>query len=77
MLNYLSVKLQLAWFCNNAFVAVLLRCVILMLLKDFPHKSGCAKGDLIAAPSLSPLCAVKHKQTSTAICQTFSFASPL
>ncbi len=32
---------------------VLLRCVSLMLIKDFPHKSGCAKGDLIAAPSLS------------------------
>ncbi len=39
---------------------VLLRCVILLLIKDFPHKSGCAKGDLIAAPSLSPFCVVKH-----------------
>ncbi len=46
---------------STSFVAVvLLRCVILMLIKDFPHKSGCAKGDLIAAPSLSPFCAVKH-----------------
>ncbi len=41
-------------------MVVLLRCVILLLIKDFPHKSGCAKGDLIAAPSLSPFCAVKH-----------------
>ncbi len=39
---------------------VLLCCVILMLIKDFPHKSGCAEGDLIAAPSLSLFCAVKH-----------------
>ncbi len=62
--SFTKLYMMVAGACSAPSVVcvavVLLRCVILMLIKDFPHKSGCAKGDLIAAPSLSLFCAVKH-----------------
>ncbi len=61
-----------------AYVAVvLLRCYFDVNKRFSTQIWLCQRGFNCSAFSLSFLCGKTHKQTSTVICQTFSFASPL